>query len=120
MQPPPTRSAACGAARILGVAGAEFAQPRYATDAAAAEALAQGAGATIVLAPATSRWARVMPGVAHRLNGVVDTHATDVAAAGGAVRDPLVLPPAHGGRPPARQTPLGHPGGIGLPPGMVG
>ncbi|MEK7755110.1 MAG: electron transfer flavoprotein subunit alpha, partial [Acidobacteriota bacterium] len=33
--------AACGATRFIGVAGAEFAQSRYATDAAAAEALAR-------------------------------------------------------------------------------
>ena len=51
--------AACGATRFLGVAGAEFAQSRYATDAAAAEALARAAGATVILAPATSRWNRV-------------------------------------------------------------
>ena len=71
--------ATCGAARFLGVSGAEFAQPRYATDAAACEALCRVANATIVLAPATSRLARVLAGVAQRLNGVVDTHVTSVA-----------------------------------------
>ena len=33
--------ASCGAAKFLAVTGVEFAQPRYATDAAAAEALVQ-------------------------------------------------------------------------------
>ena len=73
--------ATCGATRFLGVSGAEFAQPRYATDAAACEALCRAANATIVVAPATSRLARVLPGVAHRLNGRVDTHITGIAIA---------------------------------------
>ncbi|MCL4402922.1 MAG: electron transfer flavoprotein subunit alpha [Acidobacteria bacterium] len=75
----------CGADRVLGVSGAEFAQPRYSSDAAAAEALCRAAGATIVLAPATSRWNRVLPGVAHRLNGGVDTHVTGISATDGVI-----------------------------------
>jgi electron transfer flavoprotein alpha subunit len=63
-------------ARCLGVAGPEFGEPRYATDAAAAEALCRASGAAVVIAPATSRWARALPGVAYRLGGRVDTHAT--------------------------------------------
>ena len=74
--------AASGAARILAVTGDAFAQSRYATDAAAAEALCKAAGATIVLAAGTSRWARALPGVAYRLGGRVDTHATAVGAQG--------------------------------------
>jgi electron transfer flavoprotein alpha subunit len=74
----------CGAARFLAVAGEQFAQSRYSTDAAAAEALCRAAGATIVMAPSTSRWARALPGVAYRLGGRVDTHATSVAAENGA------------------------------------
>lgn len=77
--------AGCGAAKTLGVAGADFAQPRYATDAAAAEALCRVAGATIVIAPATSRWCRVLAGVAHRLNGRFDAHVTNLSVAGGAL-----------------------------------
>jgi electron transfer flavoprotein alpha subunit len=77
--------AGCGAARILAVTGEAFAQPRYATDAAAAEALCRAAGAAIVIAPSTSRWARALPGAAYRLGGRVDTHATGVAAEDGAV-----------------------------------
>jgi electron transfer flavoprotein alpha subunit len=75
--------AAAGAVRILGVTGEAFSAPRYATDAAAAEALCRAAGAAIVIAPATSRWARALPGVAYRLNGRVDTHATAIAVENG-------------------------------------
>ncbi len=78
--------AACGAARFAGVAGPEFAQSRYSTDAAAAESLARAANATVILAPATSRWNRVLPGVAHRLGGRADTHATGISAADGKLR----------------------------------
>lgn len=77
--------AACPATKYLGVAGADFAQPRYATDAAAAEALCRAAQATVVVAPATSRWARVLAGVAQRLGGCADTHVTGVAAADGRI-----------------------------------
>jgi electron transfer flavoprotein alpha subunit len=66
-------------ARILAVSGEAFAQPRYATDAAACEALCLAANATIVLAPSSSRFARVAAGVAHRLGGVIDTHITALA-----------------------------------------
>jgi len=71
---------------MLGVAGAEFAQPRYATDAAAAEAICRAAGATLILAPGTSRWARVAAGVAQRLQGRADTHATAITVENGAPR----------------------------------
>jgi electron transfer flavoprotein alpha subunit len=68
----------CGAMRFLAVTGDAFAQPRYATDAAAAEALCRASGAAIVIAPHTSRWARALSGVALRLGGRVDTHATAI------------------------------------------
>lgn len=70
---------ACGATRFLAVEDDAFTESRYATDAAAAEALCRAAGATLILAPHTSRWARALPGVAGRLGGRVDTHATAVA-----------------------------------------
>ncbi|HET9596837.1 MAG TPA: electron transfer flavoprotein subunit alpha [Anaeromyxobacteraceae bacterium] len=76
--------AGAGAARALAVTGPDFADARYATDAAAAEALCKAAGATIVVAPGTSRLARVAAGVAHRLGGRVDTHATALLAQDGA------------------------------------
>jgi len=77
------RLSALGASRIVGVAGPEFVEPRYATDALAAEALCHATGATVVIAPQTSRWARCLPGVAQRLGGRVDTHVTAVSTVGG-------------------------------------
>src|ERR1039457_6418293 len=74
----------CGAARFLAVTGGDFATARYATDAAAAEALTQAAGATLVVAPGTSRWARCLAGVAQRMHGRADTHATAVTVEAGA------------------------------------
>ncbi len=72
--------AAAGAKRILAVSGRDFAAARYASDAAAAEAICRAAGADLILAPATSRFMRVLPGVAHRLKGCVDTHVTALEA----------------------------------------
>jgi electron transfer flavoprotein alpha subunit len=66
-------------ARILAVTGPAYAVPRYATDAAAAEALVRASGAALILAPQTSRWARALPGVAFRLGGRIDTHAARLA-----------------------------------------
>ncbi len=83
VQPAANRAATCGAQVFLGVEGADFAPSRYATDAAAAEAIAKAAQATIILAPATSRWNRVLPGVAQRLGGRADTHVTGVCAKDG-------------------------------------
>jgi electron transfer flavoprotein alpha subunit len=83
VQPAADRVAGCGAAAFLGVAGADFASSRYASDAVAVEALAKAAQATVVLAPATSRFNRVLPGVAQRLNGRADTHVTGLSADNG-------------------------------------
>ena len=77
--------ASCPAVKYLAVSGAEFSQPRYASDAAAAEAICKAAQATLVFAPATSRWNRVLSGVAQRLGGRADTHVTDVAVRDGAI-----------------------------------
>jgi electron transfer flavoprotein alpha subunit len=85
VQPAAQRIAGSGTARFLGVAGADFAQSRYATDALAAEALCKAAQATIVIAPATSRWNRVLAGVAQRLGGRADTHSTGVSVQNGNV-----------------------------------
>ena len=72
--------AACPATKYFGVAGKEFSQPRYATDAAAAEAICRASGATIVVAPATSQFNRCLAGVAQRLNGRADTHVTGISS----------------------------------------
>jgi electron transfer flavoprotein alpha subunit len=76
--------ASCGATKFFAVTGGEFAQPRYASDAAAAEALCRAAGATIVIAPSGSRWNRISAGVAHRLGGRADSHVTGLSASEGA------------------------------------
>ncbi len=65
------------------VSGEIFAQPRYATDAAACEALCRAVKPSIVLAPASSRFARVMAGVAHRMGGVIDTHISSISGENG-------------------------------------
>jgi electron transfer flavoprotein alpha subunit len=83
VQPGADRIAGAGARRILAVVGEAFGEQRYSTDAAAAEALARASGAQIVLAPSTSRWSRALPGVAYRLGGRVDTHATGLAIQNG-------------------------------------
>jgi len=77
--------AGCGAARFLGVSGPDFAQARYASNAAAAEALCRAAAATVVIAAGTSRWCRVLPGVAQRLGGRIDTHVTGISATEGSL-----------------------------------
>jgi electron transfer flavoprotein alpha subunit len=84
VQPSADSIAGCGAARFLAVVGEDFAAARYATDAAAAEALARAAGATLVLAPGTSRWARCLAGVAERMNGRAETHVTSIGIEDGA------------------------------------
>ena len=66
-------------ARVLAATSPELAEPRFASDAAACEALCRVAAATIVFAPGSSRFTRVLPAVAHRLGGVTDTHITTLA-----------------------------------------
>ncbi len=76
----------CGAASFHVVAGPEFAVSRYATDVLAAGALVRATGATVVVAPGTSRFSRALPGLAGRLGGAVDTHVTGIAVEGGSVQ----------------------------------
>jgi len=78
--PAAAQSLAGAGARPLTVSGEAFSQPRYATDAAACEALCRSAQATIVLAPGSSRFARVAAGVAYRLGGLIDTHITAISS----------------------------------------
>jgi electron transfer flavoprotein alpha subunit len=78
--------AGCGAAAFYAVGDDAVAQSRYATDAAAATALIQAAGAEMVLAPGTARFARSLPGVAHRVGAQIDTHVVAVCGEGGSVR----------------------------------
>lgn len=74
--------ATCGAS-FYGVSGSEFGQSRYATDASACAALIKASGAEIVVAPATYRFSRALPGVAVRVDGRIDTHCTAMAARDG-------------------------------------
>ena len=74
--------AACPATKYFGVTGKDFGQSRYATDATAAEAICRTAQATIIVAPATSRWNRVLAGGAQRLGGRADTHVTGLGVSG--------------------------------------
>ncbi|MGA9127435.1 MAG: hypothetical protein WB425_04785 [Terracidiphilus sp.] len=74
-------SVASTGARLLAVSGEAFAQARYASDAAAVEAICRAANATIVLAPGSSRFTRIAAGVAHRVGGFVDTHITALSGA---------------------------------------
>jgi electron transfer flavoprotein alpha subunit len=78
--------AGCGAAKCLAVSGADFAISRYSTDAAAAEALARASTATIIIAPATARFSRALPGVAQRLQGRIDTNVTGLDSSSGELR----------------------------------
>jgi electron transfer flavoprotein alpha subunit len=68
--------------RIIGVAGPDFSHPRYSSDAAAVEAICCAASPALVIAPATSRFLRVIPGIAQRLHGEVDTHVTSIEISG--------------------------------------
>lgn len=77
--------AGAGAARVLTATDERLAHPRYATDAAAATAICKAAQATVVIAPATSRFNRVLPGVSHRLGGRVDTHVSQLAVSDGVI-----------------------------------
>ena len=69
--------AGTGVTKVLAVEDGALAEARYATDAAAATALAKASGASLVVAPATSRMTRVMAGVASRLGGRIDTHVNE-------------------------------------------
>jgi electron transfer flavoprotein alpha subunit len=78
--------AGCGADRFLAVQGKAFAASRYASDAAAIQALCEQAGAGLILAPAGSRFSRVLPGVTQRLNGRIETHVNGIELSGDTVQ----------------------------------
>ena len=82
-QPAANQIANAGAKTILAVSGAPFASSRYATDAAAVEALAKQAEATLIISASTIRGQRTLPGVAQRLNGRADSHVAGVAVTDG-------------------------------------
>jgi electron transfer flavoprotein alpha subunit len=75
--------AGCGASRFLGATGEDLAVSRYATDVAALAALVHAAAPTLVVAPATSRLARALPGAAERAGGRIDTRVTGLTSENG-------------------------------------
>lgn len=77
--------AGAGCARVLAAENPALDQARYAADAAALEAAARAAEATLVLLPGTSRAQRVLGGAAHRLGGRADTHVTELRPAEGGI-----------------------------------
>jgi electron transfer flavoprotein alpha subunit len=76
--------ASCGAKGFVAVEGEEYAQARYSTDAAAAEAICRQVDTQLIVAAGTSRWMRSLPGVAARIGASVDSHVTSLAASGAA------------------------------------
>jgi electron transfer flavoprotein alpha subunit len=75
--------AGCGASKFFAVEDGEFGVSRYATDALAVEQLVRKAQATLVVAPATSRFSRSVPGAAGRVGGCIDTHVSGLAVVEG-------------------------------------
>lgn len=78
-------SIANSGAKILAVTGPEFCTPRFASDALATETLCRTAGSELIIAPATSRFLRALPALAHRLQGRVDTHVSSLRVTDGAL-----------------------------------
>ncbi len=76
----------CRPKTIYALTGGAFAQPRYGTDSLAAEACMAASEAGIVIAAATSRISRALPGAAQRAGGRVDANCTAVQAADGIVQ----------------------------------
>lgn len=68
----------CAASHVFAVEGPEFHHPRYCTDVLAVERIICRAEPTLVVAPGTSRFNRVVPGAAYRVRGCADTHVTAV------------------------------------------
>ena len=56
--------------------------PRYVTDVAAAQVVAEKVSATIIISAATSRFNRIAAGLAGRMGGVVDTNVTTLLGDG--------------------------------------
>jgi len=76
----------CKADKFFEVSGPDFGQSRYSSDAAAIEAIARAAGATVILYAATSRFNRVVPGVVQRLGGRIDTRINGVLVTAGVIQ----------------------------------
>jgi len=68
---------------VIAVEGEPFGSSRYATDAAALEAIASQVGPTWIVGVGSARMSRVFAGLAARLGGRADTHACGWAVDGG-------------------------------------
>ena len=99
-RPPPTRSPAAARRAFWRVTGEAFAQPRYATDAAAAEALCRAAGRRHRAGAAPPRAGRARCPAWRTAWAAASTRTPPALAVrdGAPAVDPLVLPPAHGRR----------------------
>jgi len=69
----------CGADDFYTVSGAAFTVSRYATDAAAVEAMVKKTEPDIVLGFGTVRFMRSVPGAAFRCGGRIDTHISGIS-----------------------------------------
>lgn len=78
--------ATSGSAQFSGVEGEDFAAARYASDLLAAEALVKQSGATIVIAPGTSRANRILSALSVRVGGRTNTHITSIEVQNGKVQ----------------------------------
>ncbi|NLD62017.1 electron transfer flavoprotein subunit alpha [Candidatus Sumerlaeota bacterium] len=78
-----TQIGSCGANQFFIAEDPALEKGSYHNDTNAAEAIAKAAQATIIFAPADSRFNRMISGMAIRLNGRADTHAVAVAADNG-------------------------------------
>ena len=74
--------AGCGA-KFYAATDPALANGVYGGDLAAAEAIAKAVSPEVVVAPATSRLSRALPGLAVRLDGRVDTHLSGLKAVDG-------------------------------------
>jgi len=72
----------CGANHVYKLESQEVTEAIYATDAGAVEAICRAAEATIVVAAGSSRVSRILPGVAQRLQGRIDTHVCELSSEG--------------------------------------
>lgn len=70
-------------AKMLTVEGADFKDARYGSDVLAAEAIAKASKATVIIAPATARCQKSVPGLAAKLSGRVDTRISALSVEGG-------------------------------------
>ncbi|MGC8830541.1 MAG: electron transfer flavoprotein subunit alpha/FixB family protein [Verrucomicrobiia bacterium] len=78
--------ARCGATAFLGIEGEEFSTARYTTDSLAIETIVKKVQPSLVIAPATIRWNKVVPGAMFRVNGITDTHITGITVQEGTLK----------------------------------